>query len=152
LFGQKISTTVTIIVALVTTLIGVIIISALNFYFFRRIYGLSRLVEKIGSDKSLAQRIKVEGNDEISSLEKSINSMLGDLEKSQEQAIRAKQMYADLFEYSIDGIYRSNLQGQYINVNNALVKLLGYDNKKELLKINMRDIYCEEKDRHENHY
>jgi len=34
--------------------------------------------------------------------------------------------FKNLFENSIDGIYRSTLDGQYMEINNALVKILGY--------------------------
>ena len=53
----------------------------------------------------------------------------------------------NLFEYSIDGIYRSTLDGQYLEINYALVKILGYENKKDLLKINTKDLYFSLKDR-----
>lgn len=42
-----------------------------------------------------------------------------------------------LFERSIDGIYKSTLEGKYIDVNPALVKTLGYKNKKELMSIDI---------------
>jgi diguanylate cyclase (GGDEF)-like protein/PAS domain S-box-containing protein len=53
----------------------------------------------------------------------------------------------NLFENSIDGIYRSTLDGQYLEINKALVNILGYDSKKELLKINTRNLYFSLKDR-----
>jgi len=55
--------------------------------------------------------------------------------------------YRNLFENSIDGIYRSTLDGQYMEINNALVKILGYGSKNELLKINTKDLYFSLKDR-----
>ena len=55
--------------------------------------------------------------------------------------------FRNLFENSIDGIYRSTLEGQYLEINNALVEILGYKNKNELLKINTKDLYFSLKDR-----
>jgi len=55
--------------------------------------------------------------------------------------------FRNLFENSIDGIYRSTIEGQYMEINNALVKILGYENKNELLKINTKDLYFSLKDR-----
>jgi diguanylate cyclase (GGDEF)-like protein/PAS domain S-box-containing protein len=46
-----------------------------------------------------------------------------------------------LFEDSIDGIYRSTLGGRYLEVNMALVNMLGYGSKEELLRVNTRDLY-----------
>lgn len=58
-----------------------------------------------------------------------------------------QKRFHDLFENSLDGIYRSTLNGQYLEVNNSLVRILGYRDKKELLKINTKDLYCSLKDR-----
>ena len=52
-----------------------------------------------------------------------------------------------LFQDSIDGIYRSTLDGRYLEVNKALVNMLGYRSKKELLRINTRDLYFSPDDR-----
>ncbi|MBM3705725.1 MAG: diguanylate cyclase [Actinobacteria bacterium] len=117
------------------------------FYFLKKISGLSKSVEKIGKEKDLAGRIAVVGNDEISSLQKSINLMLADIEKSQHEVSKTQKMYQDLFEQSIDGMYRSALDGQYLSVNNAMVKILGYSSKEELLRINTFDLYCNKNDR-----
>jgi len=58
-----------------------------------------------------------------------------------------QKRFRDLFENSLDGIYRSTLDGQYLEVNNSLVRILGYRDKKELLKINTKDLYCSLEDR-----
>ena len=55
--------------------------------------------------------------------------------------------FRNLFENSIDGIYRSTLEGRYLEVNNSLVKILGYRDKNELLRINTKDLYFSLKDR-----
>ena len=52
-----------------------------------------------------------------------------------------------LFENSIDGIYRSTLEGRYLEVNMALVHMLGYSSKEELLGVNTRDLYFSPDDR-----
>jgi len=56
-------------------------------------------------------------------------------------------IFRNLFENSIDGIYRSTLDGQYLEVNNSMAKILGYRDKTELLKINTKDLYFSLKDR-----
>ncbi|MFW5998502.1 MAG: diguanylate cyclase domain-containing protein [Halanaerobiaceae bacterium] len=49
---------------------------------------------------------------------------------------------------SRDGIYRSTPDGKFIDVNQALVKILGYDSKEELLSKNIpRDLYLNARDR-----
>lgn len=42
-----------------------------------------------------------------------------------------------LFDNSRDGIYRSTPEGEYIDVNPALLKMLGYEDKEELLRLNI---------------
>jgi len=63
------------------------------------------------------------------------------LEKSEEK-------YRSIFENPIVGTYKSTLDGKYIDANSALVKMLGYPSKKELLSVDIKkDLYCSEKDR-----
>jgi PAS domain S-box/PAS domain S-box/diguanylate cyclase (GGDEF) domain len=66
-----------------------------------------------------------------------------------EKALRqSEEKFRSIFDNSLDGIYQSTLDGKYIDVNNALVKMLGYGSKKELiLKDIKKDIYYSEKDR-----
>lgn len=46
--------------------------------------------------------------------------------------------YQDLFDNSIDGIYKSTEEGKFIEVNASLAEMLGYDSKEELLDIDIR--------------
>ena len=65
-------------------------------------------------------------------------------EKKQQNEIK----YYSLFHNSLDGIYISTMDGKYINANPALIKILGYSNKKELLSINIpKQLYVSAKDR-----
>jgi PAS domain S-box-containing protein len=60
----------------------------------------------------------------------------------------AEEKYRMLFENSLDGIYRSTPAGKFIDVNPALVKMLGYESKEELLSVNIsKDIYASEGER-----
>jgi PAS domain S-box-containing protein len=61
---------------------------------------------------------------------------------------KAEEKYKTLFENSLDGIYRSKPEGRFIDVNSALVRILGYDSKKDLLSVNIpKDLYLIESDR-----
>ena len=56
--------------------------------------------------------------------------------------------YSSLFENSIDGIYRSTVDGKYLDANTALIGMLGYDTKEELLSIDIKkDLYKNPDDR-----
>tara|TARA_R110001583_G_scaffold34847_1_gene116573 strand:- start:17443 stop:20181 length:2739 start_codon:yes stop_codon:yes gene_type:complete len=55
---------------------------------------------------------------------------------------------SNLFNNSIDGFYKSTPEGEFIDVNPALVKMLGYNSKKELLAIDIKkDLYFDIKNR-----
>jgi PAS domain S-box-containing protein/putative nucleotidyltransferase with HDIG domain len=60
----------------------------------------------------------------------------------------SEERYKSLFENSLDGVYQTTLEGRYIDVNPALIKILGYDSKEELLKLDIKkQLYVSEKDR-----
>ena len=55
-----------------------------------------------------------------------------------EKLKKVEEKYQDLFNNSIDGIYKSTEEGKFIEVNASLVKMLGYDSKEELLNIDIK--------------
>ena len=58
-------------------------------------------------------------------------SLIDDLKK-------VKEKYQNLFNNSIDGIYKSTEAGKFIEVNASLVKMLGYASAEELLNIDIK--------------
>ena len=69
--------------------------------------------------------------------------------KRTEQALRqSEEKYRELFENATYGIFRSQLDGALLDVNPALVAMLGYSSKEELLTKNLsRDLYDDPADR-----
>ena len=69
--------------------------------------------------------------------------------KRAEQALRqSEEKYRELFENATYGIFRSQLDGALLDVNPALVAMLGYSSKEELLTRNLsRDLYDNPADR-----
>jgi PAS domain S-box-containing protein len=58
--------------------------------------------------------------------------------------------YEDLFNNSIDGIYKSTEQGKFIEVNDSLVEMLGYDSREELLNIDIKsELYFDVSERNQ---
>jgi two-component system NtrC family sensor kinase len=51
----------------------------------------------------------------------------------------AERRYRELFDNVQEGVYFSSPEGHFIEVNDALVRMLGYDSREELLKINIAD-------------
>ena len=57
--------------------------------------------------------------------------------------------YRRFFEHANCGLFISSKEGRFIDVNQALVDILGYDTKEELLKIDLvHDLYVKPEDRH----
>ena len=62
----------------------------------------------------------------------------------EESLRRSEAEYRSLVQGATFGIYRSNAAGKFIAVNEALVKMLGYDSAAELLAVDIaRDIYVD---------
>lgn len=65
--------------------------------------------------------------------------------KQLEQRLRtSEQRYRSLVEGAVYGIYRSTLDGRLLEANPALVEMLGYRSREELLQLNLdRDVYAD---------
>jgi len=68
--------------------------------------------------------------------------------KVSEEVIReSEQKYRTLFNDSRDAIYITSREGQFLDVNPALLQLLGYTREEIIGKINVRNIYVDPGDR-----
>jgi PAS domain S-box-containing protein len=62
--------------------------------------------------------------------------------------LESEQKYKELIEKMLDGVYKSTHEGKFLQVNDALVKMLGYDSKEELYNIDIKSqLYFQESDR-----
>ncbi len=66
-----------------------------------------------------------------------------------EQALRqSEEKYRELFENATYGIFRANTAGKFLDVNPALVTMLGYNSKQELMDCNLsKEVYENQDDR-----
>jgi len=70
--------------------------------------------------------------------------------ESEEALQRSEARYRSLVEGATYGIYRSGVDGRFIDVNSALVGMLGYDSESELLALDpATDVYQETGDSRE---
>lgn len=80
--------------------------------------------------------------DKISSEDNLAKNDLLDLVKKQRNIIKSlkqsEENYQKLFNNSIDGIYKSTPDGKFVKVNEAFVKMLGYDSIEELMAIDIK--------------
>ena len=71
--------------------------------------------------------------------------------RASEEALRhSEERYRTLIEQMPDGLYRSTPDGKYVDVNSALVKILGYDSRENLLQVDIKSqIYFDNREREE---
>ena len=68
-------------------------------------------------------------------------------QRSQEAIRASEERYRTLVQSAVYGIYRSNIDDRFVDVNPALVEMLGYDSADEVLALDMaRDIYLDRND------
>ena len=69
--------------------------------------------------------------------------------KQSEIALQESEIkYRNLIETMPDGVYRSTPKGKFVDVNQAMVKMLGYENKEELMAIDIKtQLYFKPEDR-----
>ena len=74
-------------------------------------------------------------------------TLLRDISKERklEDALQVSETrYRSLVENAPFGIYRISLDGQFLDVNHALVAMLGYESREEVMMLNIEaDVYCE---------
>jgi len=69
--------------------------------------------------------------------------------KKQEEMLRAsEEEFKNLFEHIATGVFISSKEGKFLNANQALLDMLGYDTKEAFLNINLpQDLYVRPEDR-----
>ena len=94
-----------------------------------------------------AQDYLVKGQFDGAALSRSIRYAI-ERKKIEVELKKSESQYRSLFEDSIDGIYITTRGGKYVDVNTALVKMLGYKSKDELMSIDIKnELYISEDER-----
>jgi PAS domain S-box-containing protein len=61
---------------------------------------------------------------------------------------QSEKKFKGIFDNSAEGIFQSTYDGRFLTVNNALLKILGYDSKEELMLVNIPEmLYVNPEDR-----
>ena len=69
----------------------------------------------------------------------------------EEKLVDSEKRYKNLFERNLAGIYRTKINGEIVDCNNAFASILGYDSKEELIgKVNASDLYLDKEHREKN--
>lgn len=67
--------------------------------------------------------------------------------KFEEALISSEERYRALFEKNMAGVFRTKLDGQMIECNDAFVHIFGYDSKEDLMKVSSKELYFSVDDR-----
>ena len=69
--------------------------------------------------------------------------------KQEEMLWASEEEFKTLFEHIATGVFISSKEGKFLNANQALLDMLGYDSKDEFLSIDLpKDLYVRPEDRH----
>lgn len=92
-------------------------------------------------------KMDISRKDEIGLLNRSFKQMVNDLKKAQEKLQETERKYRNIFENSKDMIYITSTEGQFIDVNQAGVEMLGYKDKEELMGTDVSEVYWNPEER-----
>jgi PAS domain S-box-containing protein len=79
----------------------------------------------------------------------SANKMLADRKQAQEELLESEEKYKSLANNLNMGIFRNTVgsEGEFLEANPAIVKMFGFDNREEFLKLRVIDLYKNSNDR-----
>ena len=73
--------------------------------------------------------------------------LAGEKEKAEKERKESEERHRSLFERVPVGLYRTTSEGQVLDVNPTLVRMLGYPSREAMLTIHVADGYGDEKER-----
>jgi len=82
----------------------------------------------------LGHVVRMPCDDEFGEVGRAFNSMTAELRRNQERLGEAQEKYRGIFESAVEGIYQSTPEGVFLNVNQAMARVLGYDGPEELMQ------------------
>ena len=105
-----------------------------------RLNRLAEASQRLGHGDLTARTGLEHSEDELGQVTRAFDDMAGELEhkeserKSAEEALReSEEKYRSIFENAVEGIYRSSLDGTYIDLNPAFARIFGYDSPEEAM-------------------
>ncbi len=91
--------------------------------------------------------LTVGGPEEIALVARRFNEAWNAREEAERERMRSDERYRSLVENAVTPIYVSTEEGQFLQVNQAMVDLLGYESREELLATAVSDLYASHEDR-----
>ena len=132
-------------IAFIEIALSIIVTILLGLFFTRNLRKLEESAQTFGSG-NLEHRIEIKGNDEITDVARSFNNMADYLSDSQNKLEKQNENLREqsskinlLMDFTEEGIYGVNLEGICTFVNSACLKMLGYENKDELVGVSIHE-------------
>ncbi|RLC62055.1 MAG: hypothetical protein DRI48_10005, partial [Chloroflexi bacterium] len=100
----------------------------------RSLRRLEETTRAIAQTVDLDRQVPVERGDEIGQLAVTFNHMVTSLRETERALRESEERYRSLFEDVPVGLYRTTPEGQILDVNPALVTMLGYPDRRSLLE------------------
>jgi len=63
------------------------------------------------------------------------------------QIEQTDEKYRSMIDNSLEGIFQSNIEGRLLTINKTFMKILGFDDIDELMKLNIKELYVNQEDR-----
>jgi PAS domain S-box-containing protein len=136
--------------ALMWILIGLGIAVILSLILTRKLtLPIKRLSDEMGgaAGGNLNTYVQPTSKDELGLLTEAFNRMIQDLKQSQEALRETEERYRRIFENSKDMLFITSVDGKFIDVNQAGVEILGYENKEKLLGMKSPQTYFNPEER-----
>ena len=105
----------------------------------RHLYSLSRWLRDLDIGRSfekfhLNRTVgKSKKSDELDEVVAAINEMQDNLKNNLKDLIESEKKYRGIFENAVEGFFQSSPQGQFLSVNPAFAKMLGYESPQEVV-------------------
>jgi PAS domain S-box-containing protein len=105
----------------------------------RHLYSLSRWLRDLDIGRSfekfhLNRKVgRLKKTDELDEVVAAINEMQGNLKNNLTDLIESEKKYRDIFENAMEGFFQSSPGGQFLSVNPAFAKMMGYESSQEVI-------------------
>ncbi len=145
----KMMKVLTVITTIFVFFIGTAILLAMQLL-TRPLQTLAKRTQEIADGNLEGDSLEITSKDEIGSLAESFNKMTANLKKTLSGLQKSEESYRSIFENSIEGILQSTIEGEVLNANPAMAKMLGYASAEELIGAHLdlnQDIYVNPDDR-----
>jgi len=110
-----------------------------------RLIELTRVVN-VYAEGDFSSRAGIRYTDEISVLGKSFNQMAEKLELLYRDLHYSEAHYRELYDGVPTGLFRTTIDGHFVDTNPPMVALLGFEDRAELVTSTLQDMYVDKSD------